>query len=85
MKRKERMSIYNTQRWRDLRAFKMLNNPLCEECEKADKVTPVDDVHHIVSFMSTDDLVYRTQLAFDYENLMSVCDECHQKLHNKKK
>lgn len=83
LKRKERMKIYNSQRWRTLRAWKMLNSPLCEICEANGKITPVDDVHHIISFMSTEDPARRNFLAFDYDNLMSVCDECHQKLHNK--
>lgn len=79
--RRERMNIYNSQRWRDIRGWKMICDPLCEECEKAGKITPVDDVHHIVSFMSTDDPVERLRLAFDFDNLMSLCDECHAKKH----
>ena len=59
----------------------MVCNPLCEECEKRDRITPVDDVHHIVSFMSTDDPLERLRLAFDFDNLMSLCDECHAKKH----
>lgn len=82
LKRKERIKIYNTQRWRDLRAWKMTNYPLCEECLKNDKTTAVEDVHHIVSFMSTDDPVERNRLAFDYDNLMSICKECHAKKHS---
>lgn len=81
LNRKERIKIYNTQRWRDLRAWKMTNDPLCEECLKNDKATAVEDVHHIVSFMSTDDPVERNRLAFDYNNLMSICKECHAKKH----
>lgn len=83
IKRKERMKIYNSARWRQLRALKMLNSPLCEMCLAKGRITPVDDVHHKTSFMSTDDSVRRNFLAYDYDNLMSVCDECHQKIHNK--
>ncbi len=82
------MKIYNSQRWRDLRAWKMTNDPLCEECDKKGRVTPTEDVHHEVSFMSTDDPVERNRLAYDYENLMSVCKECHAEKHkpnNKKR
>lgn len=82
LKRKERMKIYNSVRWRNLRALKMTNNPLCEICEANGKITPVDDVHHMISFMSVDDPVRRYHLAYDYDNLQSVCDECHQKIHN---
>ena len=81
LNRRERIKIYNTQRWRDLRAWKMTNDPLCEECSKDNKVTAVEDVHHIISFMSTNDPIERSRLAFDYNNLMSICKECHAKKH----
>lgn len=81
LNRKERIKMYNTQRWRDLRAWKMTNDPLCEECNKTNKVTAVEDVHHIISFMSTNDPIERSRLAFDYNNLMSICKECHAKKH----
>lgn len=80
-KRKERMVIYNSARWRALRDAKLRDNPLCELCEKGGIVKPADDVHHIQSFMSTDDPDARRVLAFDYDNLMSLCDECHSKIH----
>lgn len=81
-KRKERMQIYNTARWRELRRVKFMNDPLCEMCLKQGVTTPADDVHHIQSFMSVDDLTKRKEIAFDYGNLMSLCDKCHQKMHN---
>lgn len=79
----ERRKIYNTERWRRLRAWKFACNPLCEICLKDDKIVPAEDVHHIVSFMSTDDIAKRNFLAYDYDNLMSLCKQCHQKVHNK--
>lgn len=81
-KRKERMVIYNSVRWRALRLAKLRDNPLCEMCERNGVTRMADDVHHIQSFMSTDDPDARRTLAFDYDNLMSLCDECHSKVHN---
>ena len=81
-KRKERMTIYNSARWRALRLAKLRDNPLCEMCERDGITRPADDVHHVQSFMSTDDPDARRTLAFDYDNLMSLCDECHSKVHN---
>lgn len=81
----ERRKIYNTERWRRLRAWKFACNPLCEICLKDDKIVPAEDIHHIVSFMSTDDMAKRNFLAYDYDNLMSLCKQCHQKIHNKVK
>lgn len=80
--RLERMAIYNTTRWRELRLAKFKRSPLCEMCLAEGKVTPTEDVHHKVSFMSVYDPGQRFRLAFDYDNLMSLCKVCHQKAHN---
>ena len=78
----ERRKIYNSERWRKLRAWKFACNPLCELCQQEDRTVP-EDVHHTVSFMSTDDPVQRVALAYDFNNLMSLCKQCHQRIHNK--
>ena len=77
----ERRRVYNSDRWRRLRAWKFACNPLCEICLKEDKTVPAEDIHHITSFMSTDDPEQRLFLAYD---LMSLCKQCHQNIHNKK-
>jgi 5-methylcytosine-specific restriction protein A len=78
----ERRKIYNSERWRRLRAWKFACNPLCELCLQENKTVPAEDIHHIISFMSTDDPRQRLFLAYDYNNLMSLCKQCHQKIHN---
>ncbi len=80
----DRRMIYNSERWRKLRAWKFANNPLCEKCQEQGVITPAEDIHHIVSFMSTDDKYQRAFLAYDYDNLLSLCKPCHQLIHNKK-
>lgn len=80
----ERRKIYNSERWRRLRAWKFACNPLCEMCLKEDKTVPAEDIHHIISFMSTDDLQQRLYLAYDFDNLMSLCKQCHGNIHNSK-
>lgn len=82
---KDRRKIYNTERWRKLRDWKVVQNPLCELCLKEGMITPADDVHHIRSFMSADIPEVRYQLAYDPENLMSLCKRHHQAIHNKQK
>ena len=83
-KRKERQDIYNTSKWRKLRDAKLLNNPLCEVCLANNIITPADDIHHIISFLSTNDQLKRLELAYNYDNLQSICRKCHQKEHNRK-
>ncbi len=51
---------------------------------KENKTVPAEDIHHIISFMSMDDPQQRLFLAYDYDNLMSICKQCHQAVHNKK-
>lgn len=78
----ERRKIYNSVRWRRIRAWKFACSPLCEKCAEREKVVPAEDIHHIVSFMSTDDPEERIRLAYESENLISLCKKCHQHEHN---
>jgi len=80
-KRGERHRIYDTDHWRRLRLAKFNDSPLCEMCQKEGRITPATEIHHIVSFMSVEDKLARQALAFDYDNLMSLCSECHHKIH----
>lgn len=84
VKREERNEIYISSRWRKLRLAHLQQYPLCELCQKEGKVVPAVDVHHIISFMSTNDHLKRKCLAYNPDNLMSLCKECHQKIHNEK-
>lgn len=79
--RKERHEIYDTREWRKLRDAKLMLNPLCERCESMGILTPATEVHHIRSFMDTGNRLVRQRLAFDFDNLMSVCSDCHHALH----
>lgn len=80
--KKERMRIYNHRRWKELKNLKLDLNPLCEECARVGRVRESKDVHHIVSFMSTTNPTVRYRLAFDINNLQSLCKQCHQRKHN---
>lgn len=83
VKRQDRIKIYQTKRWKRLRAIKIVESPICEECwRRYGRVEEAVDVHHRISFMSTDDPLERERLAFDYDNLMSLCKKCHQRIHN---
>lgn len=80
--RKDRIKIYNSARWRRIREVKLMTTPLCERCAEVGRVSSAEDVHHMVSFMSTDDPEKRLFLAYDYSNLQSLCKKCHQEIHN---
>lgn len=55
--------------WRKLREAKLRSEPLCTQCGRAATV-----VHHI------DENPYNTS----WDNLMSLCRNCHERLHGRK-
>lgn len=77
----ERQEVYQSRLWKKLRLHKMMSDPLCEVCLKAGKVTPGEHVHHIKSFVGVSDKAERDRLAYDPDNLMTVCEACHGKIH----
>jgi len=69
---------YNTPRWKRLREFKFGDNPICEICYKNGIITITEEVHHKIPIdirNPDEDLIY------DYDNLQSLCKECHVKIH----
>lgn len=81
----EATKIYGTVTWRRLRMAKLMDNPLCELCLQNGKTTPATDVHHIKPIQSTDDELQMKTLAYDYNNLMSLCEQCHYNLHSEQR
>jgi 5-methylcytosine-specific restriction endonuclease McrA len=70
---------YKSKRWQKLREKKLILNPLCERCNKADIKEPAYIVHHkeyITDLNYEDDDVF-----FNIENLESLCKKCHNKEH----
>lgn len=81
-RRKERQDIYNTPEWKRLsKAFKMAN-PLCQKCLEKGIITPAAHIHHKVSFMQFNDELKRKEVAYDWDNLQSLCVQCHNEIHN---
>lgn len=74
-------TIYNKQQWKKLRNSYIAEHPLCEECMKKGKITPAEEVHHKIPFLSGSTYQEQINLAYDYNNLMSVCSKCHADLH----
>lgn len=79
--REDRQKVYQSTRWKKLRLAKLLSNPLCELCLAKGITTPAIDVHHIDSFMNYT-ATNRLSKAYDASNLMSICKECHAKIHS---
>lgn len=80
-RRKQRSDIYNTKEWKALRKAYFMANPLCERCLENGKITAGQHVHHKDSFMNYEDEQKRIVVALDWNNLMTVCVECHEEIH----
>lgn len=80
-RRKQRSDIYNSKQWKALRNAYFMANPLCEECLKNGKITAGAHVHHIDSFTNYEDENTRIAVALDWNNLMTLCVDCHEKMH----
>lgn len=70
------IKMINSVRWKQLRAEKLRNNPICEVCETNDLSTLATEVHHKIPVESVPRELGMRQLMFDYNNLQSLCHAC---------
>lgn len=59
--------------WKKIRGRYIAAHPLCEECLKNGRYTKAEQVHHIVPLSEGG--------SSRDENLMSLCSECHARIH----
>ena len=79
---KDKAEIYNSREWKELRIAKLRStNGLCEECMKDGVVTQATCVHHVVPIETAKTKDEMKRLAFDWNNLMSLCQSCHNRIH----
>lgn len=82
---KESKAIYHTQTWRLVRAQALQRDGgLCRDCVdrvkagRGGKVRRATLVHHVIPVEE------RPDLAYDLDNLRSLCDICHNQRHPEK-
>lgn len=73
--------VYNSNKWKKLRELYYSKQPLCEQCLEHGIITPAEQIHHIQPFLTGKTYEEKMQLAYDYNNLMSVCKQCHSDIH----
>ena len=78
---RDKAEIYNSREWKALRIEKLRANPICEMCEKERVVRSSRCVHHIIPIETAKTKQHMRELAFNPNNLMSLCFECHAKIH----
>lgn len=70
---------YNSKRWREKsRRILRRDGYVCQECRKYGRKTEATIVHHI---KHVDEY---PELAWDNNNLISLCTACHNKMHPEK-
>lgn len=64
--------LYNWE-WRKFRARYVKEHPLCVHCLKEGKLTPTQDVDHIIAHEGN------KERFWDESNLQALCKSCHSK------
>lgn len=58
--------------WKRIRNIFIKEHPLCEECRRNGRVTPAEEVHHILPLGRGG--------THDTNNLMALCKSCHSRI-----
>ena len=75
--------IYNSTKWTKLRNAYYVQHPLCEMCLQNGITKPTEEIHHIRPISTGLDILEMEQIAYNSDNLLALCKECHHKLHKK--
>lgn len=75
--------MINSGRWQMLRKQKLSSNPLCQDCQEEGKVIAASEVHHVIPCEKAKSVREMEQLMFDYNNLRSLCHDCHVLTHKR--
>lgn len=82
-RKKERQKVYNSSRWKSIREYMKQTYPLCQDCLKNGKVTPMEEVHHIESpFKRGLSQEEKEKRAYSLDNLVCLCKQCHINRHH---
>src|SRR4051812_15978230 len=74
---RESYEFYKSPAWRRLRAMKIRQSPLCERCLKSGRYVNAAIVHHVIELRAD------WSLAFEWDNLESLCSPCHTSHHKR--
>lgn len=80
LRKEDRAKIYNSKRWKQVRELALVRDcMMCMPCKSNGIDTIAEEVHHIQY------LEHRPDLAYDLDNLISICSKCHMNIHYKNK
>lgn len=78
----EGKSMYHDKQWEITRSNYIHSHPLCELCLIEGRSKAAEEVHHKIPFSTGRTYDEKWNLLTDKDNLMSLCQDCHHKLHN---
>ena len=71
--------FYRTKAWKDARRIVLHRaHWMCERCGK-----PATEIHHRIRL--TPDNMWDPRITLNHDNLMALCEECHQAQHRTKR
>ena len=72
------MSFYKQKKWKRKRELVLKRDDYqCRQCKRYGRTTQANTVHHIYP------LEQRPDLALVSENLLSLCNQCHENMHDR--
>ncbi|WP_090775428.1 HNH endonuclease [Shouchella lonarensis] len=72
------MSFYRSSAWRSKRKSVLRRDVYrCRECQRYGKTTDATTVHHVIPLSD------RYDLRLTKENLISLCNACHEQMHDR--
>ena len=72
--------FYKSKTWKSTReSIWRRDAGLCVDCLKRGKITPAEEVHHIIPL--TPENITDLNISLGSDNLVSVCRECHKARH----
>lgn len=70
--------FYKSKKWIRKRELILKRDEYkCRECKRYGKTSPATTVHHVIP------LDQRPDLKLNINNLISLCDKCHNQMHNR--
>lgn len=67
--------------WAKLRLQYLNEHPFCENCLRYDKYSFAEEVHHKTFLQNGKTVEDRLAILLDWNNLMSLCRDCHHRFH----
>lgn len=76
-------SFYKSIAWQNCRnAYIKKVGGLCEDCLKENKITPAEEVHHLVPISPSN--ISDPNITLNFKNLCALCREHHRRRHGEK-